>query len=296
MTRAAVLLNQEAERLHLMSTVQAGLEQLGTIRPFPAAVSQLLAACQDPKSTAATYEKIIEIDPGLSIRLLRMVNSPLYGFANEVRNVGQAASMLGVRKLRSLALSVAGMQVFASGTNAVKERQELWNHSISSATLARVIASQCRIPAEDQEFLSGIFHDVGMLFLYDVVPDAYIKLVQCVPDMSLVEGEKYLFGTTHEEVGMRLANGWGLSEEVKTAIGYHHRPHESPAHQGLVSLIHAAATLDHAWGVSRQARPMTPVSLSVELTEFLGLDEAGLAELEQEAHRSFQQTRQVLGD
>lgn len=295
MTRAATLLNQEAERLHWMTKVQEGLEDLNTLRPFPAAVTQLLAACQDPKSTATTYEKIIEIDPGLSMRLLRMANSPLYGFAKEVRNVGQAASMLGVRKLRSLALSVAGMQVFSTGTDAVKERQFLWSHSIACATLARVIAEHCRVDGEEQEFLAGIFHDVGMLFLYDTVPEAYVKLVNCVSDASLPDGEKFLFGTTHEEIGMRSANGWGLSEEIKTTIGFHHRPDEAPAHRSLVNLIFAADTLDHAWGISTQSRPQTPVSLGGYLLDFLGLDEVGLARLEDASHKAFLEARRVLG-
>ncbi|MDA0658672.1 MAG: HDOD domain-containing protein [Planctomycetota bacterium] len=295
MTRAATLLNQEAERLHLMTKVQDGLEDLSVLRPFPAAVTQLLAACQDPKSTAATYEKIIEIDPGLSMRLLRMTNSPLYGFTKEIRNVGQAASLLGVRKLRSLALSVAGMQVFTAGTDTVKGRQALWSHSIACATLAGVISEHCRVDGEEQEFLAGIFHDVGMLFLYDIVPEAYVKLVDCVSDANLPDGERFLFGTTHEEIGMRSANGWGLSEEIKTTIGFHHRPEEAPAHRSLVSLIFAADALDHAWGVSTQMRPQTPVSLGGYLLDFLGLDEAGLAQLEEASHQTFLETRRVLG-
>lgn len=279
-----------------MTKVQHGLEQLSAVRPFPAAVTQLLAACQNPNSTAATYEKIIEIDPGLSLRLLRMANSPLYGLAKEVRSVGHAASLLGVRKLRSLALSVAGMKMFTEGGSGMRDQRDaLWSHSIACAALSRIITDHCRIELDDQAFLAGIFHDVGMLFLCDVVPDAYGRLIASCNDAELPEGEKYLFGVTHEDIGMRSANGWGLSEEVRIAIGYHHRPDEALNHGALVRLVYVADTLDNLWGISAQCKPDAPVDLPAAVLDYLGLDEQGLVLLEEASQVAYREVRRVLG-
>ena len=79
----------------LAERVKSSLKQRPEVRPFPAAVTQLLAACKDPDANAATFEKIIECDPGLSVRLLRMANSPLYGLAREVVVSGTPLRSLG---------------------------------------------------------------------------------------------------------------------------------------------------------------------------------------------------------
>ncbi len=88
-----------AEKLELKKRVQECLAERPEVRPCPAAVTQLLAACQNADAKAETFVKIIECDPALSVRLLRMANSPLYGLANGVRGIGHAISILGIRQL-----------------------------------------------------------------------------------------------------------------------------------------------------------------------------------------------------
>ena len=145
------------DRRRLANKVQEQLREKPEVRPFPAAVTQLVSACQDPNATAATFEKIIQTDASLAARLLRMANSPLYGISQEVTSVGHAAAVLGVRQLRNLAFALAGASMFKEGSTASGQRQQLWNHSLGCATTCRLLAKTAIGVDPEEAFLGRDF-------------------------------------------------------------------------------------------------------------------------------------------
>ncbi len=264
-----------AEQRELKTRVQECLAGRPAVRPFPASVTQLLAVCQDANANTEKFVEIIKCDPGLAVRLLRMANSPLYGLVNEVRSIGHATSILGMRQLKNLALSVAGSAMFSEGSTAAKERQELWSHSLGCAAVARELAKSVSTVSPEDAFLAGIFHDVGKLFLYDVVADAYSEISSLYSGIQLVAEEKSVFGVSHEEIGLKSAHAWGLPEDVKAVIGNHHQPEESPAHRTFVTVVHIADRLSRAWGIGSEVA--TDADIFIDTTEKLVLDEELLA-------------------
>lgn len=237
------------DRRRLSNLVQQQLEEGPEVRPFPATVNRLLAACQDGNATATDFEKIIECDAALAVRLLRMANSALFGLTSEVRTIGHATSVLGIRRLKNLALSIAGARMFAEGPTAAKQRQDLWSHSLGCGTIARLLAKTAYAVCPDDIFLAGVFHDVGKLLLYDVVPDEYSELVGSLSGEQLTSEERFNFGISHEEIGLKSAHAWGLSEQIKVAIGFHHRSGETPVHVEFAAVIQLADFLAKTWGV-----------------------------------------------
>ena len=117
--------------------VQKKLNEGHEIRPFPAAVSQLLTAIKDPDADAGMFEKIIEQDAGLSTRILRMVNSPVYGYSKEIHSIRQSVTLIGQNRLKSLALTYAGTAIVSSQADAGNAGKSLWEHSLGCATVAR---------------------------------------------------------------------------------------------------------------------------------------------------------------
>jgi HD-like signal output (HDOD) protein len=229
--------------------VEQALKDRPIVRPFPTPVGQLLAVCHDPDATEVTFEKVIERDPALSVRLLRMANSPLHGLSYEVHGVGQAVSLLGIRELKHFALTVAGVGIVADGSATATLREALWNHSLGCAIVARLLAERQPARNGDDAFLAGILHDVGKLLLLDVVPEEYGEMAQQYRGNQLIADELFAFGISHEEIGLRSAHGWSLAENVKVAIGYHHRPGEAPIHGEFVQLIATANHLARYWGI-----------------------------------------------
>ncbi len=151
-------------------------------------------------------------------------------------------------------------------------------------TVARLLAKSLPDLSPDDAFLAGIFHDVGKLLLYDVVPEDYARLHADFLGGARVDEEKLVFGVTHEEIGLTSAHSWGLSKEVKTAIGFHHHATTSPIHAEYATLIHVANGLALFWGIGSQAGD---AELDVEegAIERLGLDGKFLASQQDLARR-----------
>ena len=243
------LLLRAEEKRKLAKQVQDHLDSSPEVRPFPAAVTRLLAACQDSKATAATFESIIECDPALSIRLLRLVNSPLFGLTDKVKDIAHAVVLVGNTRLKTLAMSVAGASMFTGSDEAQQYRTSLWNHSVGCAVVAQQLGKKVPGVHTDNAFLSGIFHDVGKLLFYDIAPKEYSELSRACNHEQLIGEEAFIFGKTHEEIGLQSSHSWDLPNEIKYAIGWHHRPTEAPGFEEHTTLIGIADQLAHHWGI-----------------------------------------------
>lgn len=265
------------------------LDERPEIRPLPAVVPKLLVALQDTSSPIGLIASIIESDPALAVRLLRIANSPLYGIRTEIRSIEHACSLLGMRALKSLALSVAGAGMFSRGSTASKERTALWEHSLGCATIAKLLAESIPSVTKDDAFLAGIFHDVGKLLFLDVIPEEYARLTDSYLGRELADHEQSHFELTHEQIGLRWAHAWNLPEGIKMAIGFHHQPAESPNHADLVNAIHIADGLARSYGVGSPST--VDVTLARETKERYGLDAAAVENLQRDAHVLYKETK-----
>ena len=276
----------------LAKRINERLRNSPEVRPFPAAVTQLMSACQDDHSDSRKFEAIIECDPVLSATILRMANSPLFCVSHSVTNIAHAVSILGLRKLKSVAMSVAGAAIFSEGNSAREERRQLWDHSIGCGVVARCVARHMPSVDEDDAFLAGVFHDIGKLFFYDVIPDEYRHIDNSYTGRQLVELETQLVGTTHESVGLMTTATWELPEEIRSAIGFHHRPEESKVHPEFAHVAHAADRLAREWGIGSDARPEADLD---GIATQLKLSQTQLEEIRADALPTFNDTLATIG-
>ena len=148
---------KRSNQISLVELIHKKLDDGHEIRPFPDAVSRLLSAIKDPNANAKTFENIVESDVALSTRVLKMVNSPLYGFSNEVHSIRQAVTLLGQKPLKNLALTYAGAAIISGDSKTKDHYEALWNHSLGCATVARIMANSVTSVDSDDAFLAGIF-------------------------------------------------------------------------------------------------------------------------------------------
>jgi putative nucleotidyltransferase with HDIG domain len=281
------MLHKVEDKRRLSKKIQEYLSKSPEVRSFPTAVTRLAAACQDPNANNHELASIIECDPALSVKILRLANSPLFSRSGEIKSIAHAVALLGLRKVKSLAISIAGASMFSIGGGAKRQRQQLWNHSVGCAVVARKLAKYVPGVDADDAFLAGVFHDVGKLLFYDVIPDEYSDIEASFDGVSLVEEEDHLTGTTHEVIGLRSSHSWGLPEEIKAAIGWHHRPEQASVCPGFASVIGVANSLAKNWGVGSEtiSRP----ELQAELKDDYGLTEEQLRVMETEARQAFEE-------
>lgn len=277
----------QSDKQQLATRIQEHLEKSPGIRPFPAAVTRLLAEIKNVNSSTSSFVPIIESDPSLALQVMRMVSSPLFGLP-KVKSIGHAIALLGTNKMRTLALSAAGANLFSAGASAKKQRQFIWNHSIGCGIVARLLANHIPTVVPEDAFLGGIFHDIGKLLFYDVVPVEYSDLASSCEGSELTKREDAAFGINHQELGLRSAHDWQLPKEVKVAIGWHHNPLEAPVHADVAKAIFYADALAKSWNIGP---PEASLVLPSEAMAEYQLDSSTMEELRERATEAFEMSQ-----
>lgn len=159
---------------------------------------------------------------------MRMINSVSYGLPARVTSMEQALLLLGTDAVKNIAVSAAVFQVFggAKGDGAF-DLKRFWRHSLSCATMARLIAQKIEYAAPEEAFLSGLLHDIGRLVLWVNFPREYAQILKSDPDgKNLSARERERLGVCHAEVGAWMIGQWHLQSFMADALQYHHEPTE----------------------------------------------------------------------
>lgn len=244
---------------------------------LPQIVSQVLKLVDDPDASPKQLESIIERDPAITAKILRVANSSYYGL-NQVNSIARAISVLGMNQIRSLVISVAYQQVIGGRNQSqLFSKLEFWKHSLATATAARILGKM-RNPLKSEELYgAGMMHDVGLLVMDRFCPELLDQAIKYASDtgMKLHEAEQFLFGFDHAQVGGILADKWQLEGMMKAAIVYHHDPDMDDEFQDLTYFIVAANAMAHQCGFKNNA-PRSCAEVPPRAIEVLGMPEEQL--------------------
>ncbi len=228
------------------ASLMAALDDPSAVRPFPTVASKLLSIPDSGHADFSELTTVLECDPAVCLELLRVANSSLYGFPGQINSVRHATVILGFREVKNLAVSLAAKDVFHSGNKALG--MELWFHSLGCAVVARRIAKHWPEATPDEAFLGGILHDIGKLVFLNALGDQYLEVIEGCTPFNVTSVEEQHFGISHEEIGQRCSEQWGLPIHLDDVIGYHHDLEEAQESQ-LLSVVQAANCLSRVWGV-----------------------------------------------
>jgi putative nucleotidyltransferase with HDIG domain len=196
-------------------------EELPTV---PAVAAQIIDALDDPEASLDDVRELIERDPALATRILRVSNSSMYSFPTEIQSLGQAMSLIGARSVRNLVMAVAMRETYQSfGT---LERL-LWEHAMSAGPAAAGLAKKLGVAVDPDEcFMAGLLHDIGKTALANSHREEYEAVFERIQAESLrsVDAERDAFGFDHAELGARVAESWSLPPRVISVIRHHHDP------------------------------------------------------------------------
>ncbi len=226
----------------------------------PAIAARLIELAQDPETDIASVADAIALDVGLSARMMRIANSPLYASRRRIDNLGQALTMLGLNATLQLSLGFSLSSALRGGEQLQQLHEATWRRAILSALSARYLGAACGVRRLEELMLAGLLQDLGILALLQVHPDRYPATLAAASDNSdLVAREHALFGCSHADVGAQLCNQWGLPRYLAEAIG-HSEPPGVPADlfercvslSGHVAAIWLARDTDHAHATALQ--------------------------------------------
>lgn len=195
---------------------------------LPHVLLKLLEVCHNEDSTFEDLAKIIYKDTALSAKLMSAVNSPVYGKAGKANSFEHNLIVLGTDAIKSIAISASIYHVFNQfSANAALDLKYFWRHSLTCATLAKLLAQKTAYASPEEAYLTGLLHNVGQLVLWMNFPKEYASVVTSERDEAqLLALEQKHLGTNHSEVGAWLVNSWELQSFMSDAVMYHHDPLE----------------------------------------------------------------------
>lgn len=215
---------------------------------LPQVASAVLKLADDPNASAKNLEKLIERDPALAAKTLRVANSSYYGLSN-ISTIARAISILGLNTIRSLVISVSYQQMIGGRISAKNfDKVEFWSHSLAVATAARILGKMQRPDKAEELYIAGMMHDVGWLVLdrfdpLDLEEAIRVSNTEIVP---MHVSEQRLLGFDHGVVGGLLAEKWGLPASLNSAISHHHNVAADTQYTEMTAIISMADYLAHS--------------------------------------------------
>ena len=217
---------------------------------FPDLYFRLKEMLDSPKSSAKRIADLISGDVGLSAKLLRLVNSPIYSPVTPVDSVARAVTFVGTNELATLALGITAINYFQDIPPELIDMPTFWRHSLTCAVLAMILARRQGLPPE-RFFTAGLLHDVGRLLLFKKLPYASTEAMIHAREnfLPLFEAERILLEFDHTDVSKVLLAEWKFPEAMAQAINFHHDPMCAADPQSGATL-HLADIMANAVGIA----------------------------------------------
>ena len=225
-----------------MPSAQELVQSCTSIFTLPEIYFRVREVVDDSNSTMEDLAEILKLDPAISARLLRIVNSPIYGFSKQIDTISRAVSLLGTQAIIDLVTATTVGKTFAGVPIQLMDVSKFWHRSVLSALLAGKIAKSCGIQDSERFFVEGLLRDLGHYVLYRYAPErAQSALIEAgYLDASLAEVEQSNIGCDFAEVGAELVRSWGMPIQIEQAIRHQLSPDEAGDYIQHASIVHLA--------------------------------------------------------
>jgi HD-like signal output (HDOD) protein len=206
------------------SRIQLKLESIRSLTTMPVVAEQVLAAIDNPDMSAAKISALVEQDQSLVARILRVANSPFYGFARKISTVELAIVVLGTNSIKEILYGLSIKKIFKKVQTLGFDIESFWAYSLFCAAGSRVIARKLGYKLAGEAFVAGLMHDIGVLIIVQHFSNDYLKIRHLMEHrhISLIDAEQAVMNTTHTEIGAWLAKKWNLPDKLVLSILNHH--------------------------------------------------------------------------
>ena len=269
-----------------------------TIFSLPKNYFQLQEALNDPDKTFQDIGDIISCDPALTARLLKIVNSPFFGFPSGIETISHAISIIGMNQLTDLALATLVIYQFQGIPNSLFNMQKFWRHSMACGVAARSIAEFRGEKNVERFYLAGILHDIGQLVILKKEPalarDAFFRSKE--QQENIYQSERELMGFDHADVGGELLKAWELPPRLVEAVAFHHQPQAAKRYPFEAAVIHTSDYIVHVLKVGSDAEFSEP-QLYSKSWDIIGLDADDFEFMKDKVKRQYEDlVRMFFGD
>jgi putative nucleotidyltransferase with HDIG domain len=278
-----------------MQALDRLIAQIGSLPTLPSVLIQVTDLVNNPKTSALQLSRIILDDQALTARLLRLVNSPFYGFPRRIATVTEAVTILGFHPVRNLLLTASMVDLLSAEESAEFSPADFWGHAVGTAVAAGLLARYTRHEDREEAFVAGLLHDVGKLVEYQFLRKQFVMVLALAraEDIPTRMAEQRVLGFGHDQAGRALAERWKLPFRLSEAIACHHRPDLALEAKREAAIVHVADVLAHAMGLGSDGNDAVP-RLDPEAWERLKFPLTALEALMDELEVQHQETLAIL--
>ncbi|MGB0865174.1 MAG: HDOD domain-containing protein [Granulosicoccaceae bacterium] len=258
--------------------INALFDDIQKIPSVPEVVREIIESLNDPNANLSELGNKVKQDQVITLKVLRMVNSPMYGLGQKCNTIEDAVVLLGTAKLKTLVVA-SGLVGAIDDVEGI-DMKDFWSESFRVATYAKNMAPKTGAHP-DMTFTAGLIHNIGSLLIAMARPKIAAEIEEYVKsDKPRDKVEKNLLGFTHAEVSAELAKRWKFPDDLIAAVEGQLVPLEFDPVSPEAAALHLATLVSEA-KVKETAPAVLHAKLPYKLLEKLelDLDEATLEEI-----------------
>jgi len=212
---------------------------------FPQAVTKVLDLTSRAECSPKELVKVIEHDPIMTVKILKLVNSAFYGLPRPINSINHGVVYIGINTIKNLSLSIAAIGMLPKKNDIDFDMDAFLLHSLGVAAVAKRLASRLGVNEKETAdyFIAGLLHDFGKVVFAQFLGEDFRKALE-IADMGsapLHSAERQVFGIDHAEIGGLLAESWKLPESLIHSIRHHHNVADEEVESSpLLDCIYAA--------------------------------------------------------
>ena len=207
---------------------------------FPKSVQRILELTRDVNCEAKDLVQVIDKDPVVTVKILRVVNSAYYSLPKQITSINHALVYLGFNTIKNLALSIAAIGMLPKDNAAGFDGQQYLLHSLATASIAKILASRVDDADPMDCFIAGLLHDFGKVVFAQFMPTDFRLALDISRDTktSLHMSLRRLIGADHAVVGAMLVEKWRFAPNLIETIRHQHP--DNLKDTGMIACVFAA--------------------------------------------------------
>lgn len=248
----------------MLNVLMDRIRKADRLPSLPSVALEVLRLTRNDDVSVEQLSRVIQNDPALCAKLLKIVNSSLFGVPREISSVRQATVILGLRSVKVMALSFSVVDVLR-----VRERDEFdmegyWRRSLSTAVAARLIGKEVAPPMAEEAFVAGLLADIGAFAAWCCAPQEYQPVYRAALErrQPLWQAERDRLGGSHAAMSAELLRAWNLPEGICRAVASHHGEDLDtipPGSSTVARVVHAGALVAEMFCGDAPASGLEPI-------------------------------------
>ena len=226
---------------------QEVVEMVDQMPAFAESVQQVLELTSDINCSPRDLVRVVEHDPVLTGRILKVVNSAYFGLSRRISSVKEALAFIGLNTLKNVALTVAAIGALPKNNKAGMDMEAFLSHSLGVGAASRWIADRAGLDNREAErsFLAGMLHNFGSVLIALQMPKVYrrVHVIAESTERPTYVVEREILGMDHFEIGGLVAEKWKLEASISEAIRYHREIGENVDRTQLMDVLWSASKI-----------------------------------------------------